>query len=89
MKATIDKAGRVVIPAPLRARARLEPGMSLQVEVREDAILLRPYREPARVEEHGGKPVIVFASDAPSLSGDSLIEVIRDERERQSGRSLS
>ena len=31
MKSTIDKAGRVVIPAAIRARAGLEPGTELDI----------------------------------------------------------
>ena len=31
MKTTIDKAGRVVIPAPVRKRAGLRPGTELEV----------------------------------------------------------
>lgn len=31
MKTTIDKAGRVVIPAPIRAQAGFKPGTELEV----------------------------------------------------------
>jgi AbrB family looped-hinge helix DNA binding protein len=46
MRTTIDKAGRVVIPAAVRDRARLTPGAEL--EVIEDELGLRLQRVAAR-----------------------------------------
>ena len=40
MKTTIDKAGRVVIPALLRAQAGLLPGTELEVVLEEGSIRL-------------------------------------------------
>jgi AbrB family looped-hinge helix DNA binding protein len=39
MKTTMDKAGRVVIPAPIRALAGLHPGTELEVVYEEGSIL--------------------------------------------------
>ena len=41
---TIDKAGRVVIPRPLREKLHLEPGDSLEMESSGEQISLRPDR---------------------------------------------
>jgi AbrB family looped-hinge helix DNA binding protein len=41
---TMDKAGRVVIPKPLREKLRLEPGDALEVESGGEQITLRPAR---------------------------------------------
>ncbi|MGH9164654.1 MAG: AbrB/MazE/SpoVT family DNA-binding domain-containing protein [Acidimicrobiales bacterium] len=56
MKATIDKAGRLVIPKPLRERLGLHPGV---VEVVADGTGLRvePLAREA-LEERGGRLVI-------------------------------
>lgn len=61
---TIDKAGRVVIPKPLREELHLEPGDSLEMETAGDQITLRPVRgtEPL-TKEHG---VWVFHVAAPN-----------------------
>jgi AbrB family looped-hinge helix DNA binding protein len=39
---TIDKAGRVVIPKPLREELHLEPGDCLEMETAGEQITLRP-----------------------------------------------
>jgi AbrB family looped-hinge helix DNA binding protein len=36
MRTTIDKAGRVVVPAAVRAKAGLTPGMEIEVVLEED-----------------------------------------------------
>jgi AbrB family looped-hinge helix DNA binding protein len=40
MKTTIDKAGRVVIPAAIRERARLVPGTEIDVTIEDGSIRL-------------------------------------------------
>jgi len=56
MRSTIDKAGRVVIPAAIRARAGLRPGMPLEVVLEGNAICLQP-RIPAPKIVREGRPV--------------------------------
>ena len=68
MKTTIDKAGRLVIPKPLRDRLGLTPG---EVEVTADGMALRV--EPVTVEtveEHRGRLVIPSAGAA--LTADDV-----------------
>jgi AbrB family looped-hinge helix DNA binding protein len=40
MKTTIDKAGRVVIPAEIRERARLTPGTEIEVTIEDGSVRL-------------------------------------------------
>jgi AbrB family looped-hinge helix DNA binding protein len=40
MKTTIDKAGRVVIPAAIRERARLAPGTEIEVTIEDGSVRL-------------------------------------------------
>jgi AbrB family looped-hinge helix DNA binding protein len=51
---TLDKAGRVVIPKPLRDALRLAPGDELVLESEGDRVTLRPVRSASALrKEHG------------------------------------
>lgn len=68
MRTTIDKAGRLVIPKPLRERLGLRPG---EVEVTAEGTALRVEPVTAEsVEEHGGR-LVIPASDNP-ISSDEV-----------------
>lgn len=77
---TIDKAGRVVIPKPLRDSLRLEAGDSLQVESGGDRIVLRPIHKSAPLAKEKG--IWVYHSGTPitDQSIPDLIEQVRNER---------
>ena len=82
MKATIDKAGRLVIPAPLRQRAGLSAGA--EVELTEDELGLRLTRVAPgpRLVKVGARLVArpTAAPDTrPSIDVAALIE---EERNR-------
>jgi AbrB family looped-hinge helix DNA binding protein len=77
----IDKAGRIVIPKPLRGRLHLEPGDSLELESIGEQITLRPVRGTGPLaKEHG---VWVFRGDEPlpASATDDLLQQIREERD--------
>jgi AbrB family looped-hinge helix DNA binding protein len=42
---TIDKAGRIVQPKPIREELRLSPGDALEMDSSEKRVILRPVRE--------------------------------------------
>ena len=48
---TIDKAGRIVIPKPLREELHLEPGDDLELESAGEEITLRPVRGRDRLRK--------------------------------------
>ena|SRR5713226_8906541 len=79
----IDKAGRIVLPKPLRDELQLEPGVSLEIESSGDELTLRPVRGQAPLRKKQG--VWVFRSGDP-LSPDQVektLRQVRDERHRQ------
>ena len=80
---TLDKAGRLVLPKPVREELQLAPGDSLELESSEDAIVLRPARGKARMYKKQG--IWVFDSGKPlsAKTVESTISKVRAERDRR------
>jgi AbrB family looped-hinge helix DNA binding protein len=82
MRTTIDKAGRVVIPAVVRERAGLAPGTALEVTVDELGIRLERIAAGPRLVKVGRRLVArptVGADARPALDIAALVE---EERNR-------
>jgi AbrB family looped-hinge helix DNA binding protein len=78
---TLDKAGRVVLPKPVRDEMQLQPGDSLELESSEDRIVLRPRRGKAGLHKKQG--IWVFSTGEP-ISAEATNEVLRQiRRERE------
>ena len=81
MTLTVDKAGRVVLPKPVRDELQLSAGDSLELESSEDRIVLRPVRGTAGLSKKQG--IWVFQAGAP-ISPPAVDRTIRDiRRERE------
>jgi len=74
----IDQAGRVVLPKRLRDRFRLQSGDRLAIEVKGDAIELRPTRSDVRLVRVNG--VLVVAGELRMKEGQDLVAESREER---------
>lgn len=81
MITTIDQAGRLVLPKAARERARLVPGMPLDVRVVDGRIEIEP--APARVtmEKRGGFWVARPVEPVPMLTHDTVERTIEELRE--------
>lgn len=81
MTLKMDKAGRIVLPKPLRDRLRLHPGSSLAVEESAEGILLRPVRQrPSLIEKQG---LLVHRGKlAAGFDWNRVVEDMREERIR-------
>jgi AbrB family looped-hinge helix DNA binding protein len=77
---TIDKAGRVVLPKPLRDRLQLAPGDTLQLESEGERITLRPVRQNVMLKKELG--VWVYQGEPADASIVDLIDRDRDDRNR-------
>ena len=78
---TLDKAGRVVLPKPVRDEMQLRAGDPLVLERSEDRIVLRPRRGGAGLHKKQG--IWVFSTGEP-ISAEATDEVQRQlRRERE------
>jgi AbrB family looped-hinge helix DNA binding protein len=82
MRTTIDKAGRVVIPAAVRERSGFGPGTELEITVDEFGVRLERVAEGPRLMKVGRRTVArptVAARARPAVDVGALIE---EERNR-------
>jgi AbrB family looped-hinge helix DNA binding protein len=77
MQTTIDKAGRVIIPAPLRARLGLVPG-PVEIVMDGAGVRIEPIAQNRLAQREGR---LVIAADGPALSTDDIRELrLADQR---------
>jgi AbrB family looped-hinge helix DNA binding protein len=82
MKTTIDKAGRVVIPATVRERAGFDPGTTLDISMDEFGVRLQRVAPGPRLVRVGGRLVarpVVEPALRPRVDVAALVE---EERNR-------
>jgi len=81
LRLVIDKAGRVVIPKPLREELHLEPGDSLELESAGEQITLRPVRGTGPLTKEHGVWVFHAGQPLPASATDEMLRRIREERD--------
>ena len=79
MNVKIDKAGRIILPKPVRDRFRLRQGSDLEIEERPEGVLLKPVEQrPSMVKKNG---LWVHLGELPEgYDWDSLIDDDRNAR---------
>ena|SRR5271168_3026104 len=85
---TIDGAGRLVLPKPVRDELQLAAGDSLELESSEDQIVLRPVRGAATLHKKKGVWVMRTGKPLAAEVVDETIRRIRNERGRIDTSSL-
>ena len=81
MTSTIDSAGRLVIPKPIREAARLRPGTPVRFRLDSGAVLVEPEPLSVTFERRGTMVVAVPKTPVPTLSAEEVarrIDEIRD-----------
>jgi len=82
MRTTIDKAGRLVIPASIRDKAGLAPGTTIEITLEETSIRLERIAPGPRLVRVGKRLVArptVGADNRPTIDVAALVE---EERSR-------
>ena len=88
MTATIDSAGRLVIPMEARRQAGLQPGMPLEVRVREGRIEIEPAPLAVTIKRRGRFRVAVPNAPVPALTHETVEQTRRAlRRDRRGERS--
>ena len=79
MEVRIDKAGRIVVPKPLRERLGFKPDTELEaVEQPEGVLLKRVQQRPSMVKVEG--LWVHQGSAEPGANWDRILEDVREER---------
>lgn len=87
-RTTIDAAGRLVIPKALRQAAGLQPGVPLEVRVREGRVEIEPAPVEMRIEMRGKVAVAVPTEPVAGLTTEEVERVRREIREEREERWL-
>ena len=78
MKATIDSAGRIVVPKPLRQALGLKAGQPLEIRAGDGRLEIEISPTPVRLKKRGKGVVAVPDTELPALTA----EQVRDTLER-------
>lgn len=78
MKATLDSAGRLVVPKSLRQALGLKPGQALEIRAGDGRLEIEAAPTPVRLKKRGKGVVAVPEAELPTLTA----EQVRDTLER-------
>jgi AbrB family looped-hinge helix DNA binding protein len=82
MRTTIDKAGRVVIPAGIRERAGFAPGVQLEISVDEFGVRIERVAPGPRLVKVGRRTVARPTTAAEARPAVDVAALIEEERNR-------
>lgn len=81
MTLRIDKAGRIVLPKPIRDRLGLGPGADLELSESPEGLLLKPVQRRPSIAQRG--ELLVHQGVLPKdYNWNRLVEDAREERIR-------
>jgi AbrB family looped-hinge helix DNA binding protein len=81
MNLKIDRAGRIVVPKPIRQRLGLQPNTEIELVEQADGVLLRPLEHQSPMVKKDGLWVHLGQVDE-TYDFDRLIDDVREERIR-------
>jgi AbrB family looped-hinge helix DNA binding protein len=80
MKTTIDAAGRIVVPKPLRDELGVKPGQVLELEVRDGRLEVEVAPVEMALERRAHGPVAVPKKRMPALTSATVRETLERTR---------
>jgi AbrB family looped-hinge helix DNA binding protein len=80
MRATIDRAGRLVVPKPLRDALSLRGGETLELSVRDGRLEAEPVATPMRLERRPDGVVAVTDEQLPALTAEQVRATLEQTR---------
>ena len=80
MKAAIDAAGRVIVPKALRDELGLSPGLELEIQARDGALVLTPSPTAVALTRRGGVVVAKPRRPLPKLTEEDVRAVLEGAR---------
>ncbi|HET7840654.1 MAG TPA: AbrB/MazE/SpoVT family DNA-binding domain-containing protein [Terriglobia bacterium] len=80
-KLQLDKAGRIVLPKPVRDGLQLSPGDTLELETSGEQITLRPLRGSAPLHKKRGVWVYRAGERLSEATVRETLEQVRRERD--------
>ncbi|HWZ46314.1 MAG TPA: AbrB/MazE/SpoVT family DNA-binding domain-containing protein [Candidatus Saccharimonadales bacterium] len=83
MKVRIDKAGRIVLPKPMRDELGMKPGDALDIVRSGEGIILRPSRSEGQLRKKHG--VWIYRVGEPLSAGAVTRTIRRVRHERETG----
>ena len=82
MRTTIDRAGRLVVPKPIRDAAGLTAGAELEIRVADGRIEIEPAPLEVRLVRRGALTVAVPCKPVPALGGEVVRRTLDRVRRR-------
>jgi len=76
MKATIDTAGRIVVPKALRQALGLKPGQPLEIRAGDGRLEIEIASTSMRLQKRGKGVVAVPDAELPALTADQVRETM-------------
>lgn len=76
----MDRAGRLVVPKPLRDELRLEAGATLEARAREGRLELEPVAVPMRLVRRGKGLVATTDEPLPRIDANDVRAVLESLR---------
>ena len=88
MNATIDRAGRLVVPKSIREAAHLKPGTQVRFRLVDGRVEIEPVPLTVTLERSGSLVVAVAEGDPPALTRSEVVETIGEVRSGNSAPQL-